>query len=164
MPNTKRATGFRPYGEVRRINQYVADTTIYPGDLVVHGSSGNVTLYTSSAVAVIGVAASYGVSQGAPLLVWDHPDQEFVIGSDGATPSNQTDLFLNYQVTTTAGSSQYKVSRMALTGTSGGTVATMPLKTIFIDSRPDNALGAYADVVVMLNNHVFKGGTGQVGV
>lgn len=164
MPNTKRNTGARPWGNPLRVSQYVANAAIYPGDFVQEGSSGNVIVYASSANAILGVAATYASGQGSQLLVWDHPDQQFVINSDGSQPTLQSDVFKNYQITATAGSATYKVSRMALTGTSQGTVATMPLKGLFIDQRPDSALGTYADIVVLINNHVFKGGTGVVGV
>jgi hypothetical protein len=163
MANTKRATGFRPYGQVLRATQYIANATIYEGDLLQPGSSGNVILYASSANPTIGVAAGYAAGQGSTLLVWDHPEQLFAVQSDGSVPANQSDLFYNYQVSANTGSAQYKLSRMALTGTSQGTVATMPLKAVYIDPRPDNVLGTYADVVVQLNNHVFGGGTGQAG-
>lgn len=164
MANTKRNVGARPWGTPLRSSAYIANTTIYPGDFVVHASSGNVTTYTTSATSIIGVAANYAAGQGSQLLVWDHPDQQFVIQSDGATPALQSDIFYNYQISANSGSATYKVSRMALTGTSQGTTATIPLKAIFIDVRPDNALGTYADVVVLINNHVYKGGTGIVGV
>jgi hypothetical protein len=164
MGNTKRNVGFRPYGQVLRATQYIANGAVYPGDLVYHGSSGNVITYASSAIPIVGVAASYGSGQGSQILVWDHPDQQFIVQSDGGTPANQSDMFYNYQVTATGGSSQYKVSRMTLTGSSQGTISTMPLKAVFIDPRGDNVLGTYADVVVVINNHVFKGGTGSVGV
>lgn len=164
MPNVKRNTGFRPYGEVRRTNKYIADAAIYPGDAVVHGSSGNVVAWSSSGTAILGVAMGYAASQGAEVLVWDHPDQEFVVQSDGSTPAGQLDVFLNYTIAATSASTQYKVSRMQLSGISGATGATMPLKALFLDNRADNAFGTYADVVVIINNHVQKGGTGQAGV
>lgn len=164
MGNTKRNTGFRPYGQVLRATQYTVNGAVYPGDLVYHGASGNVITYAASAIPIIGVSASYGAGQGSQILVWDHPDQQFVVQSDGGTPSLQSDFFANYQVTATGGSATYKTSRMQLTGSSQGTAAAMPLKAIFLDPRGDNVLGTYADVVVLINNHAYKGGSGSVGV
>lgn len=165
MANTKRNTGFRPYGVVYRATQYTANGTIYPGDPVQMGSSGNVIQYAgASANPILGVAAQYAAAQGSPVVVWDHPDQQYLVQSDGGTPAVQSDIFYNYQITQTSGSAAFKVSRMQLTGSSKGVAVAMPLQAIYLDSRPDNALGTYADVVVMINNHQFKGGTGTVGV
>lgn len=164
MANIVRNTGLRPYGEVRRATQYTANAVIYPGDAVQMGSSGNVIQYAgASATGLLGVAAQYSSGQGQPILVWDHPDQNFVIQADAAI-NNQQNLFYNFQITQTTGSSQFKVSRMQLTASSSGTGAPMPLKALFLDPRPDNAFGSYADVVVTINNHIYKGGTGTSGI
>lgn len=164
MANTVRNVGFRLWGNPLRASQYIANGIIYQGDPVQMGSSGNVIQYAgSSATGLLGVAANYASGQGAPILIWDHPDQQFVVQADGQV-NNQNIMGLNFQITQTTGSSQYKISRMQLTASSTGTGATMPIKALFIDSRPDNALGSYADVVVLINNHIYKGGTGTTGI
>jgi hypothetical protein len=158
MANTKRNVGFRPYGQVYRATVYTANAAIYEGDAVQVNSSGNVISYAgASATPMLGVSAGYASGQGSQVVVWDHPDQQFVVQSDGssATPVAQSDIFWNYQITTPGGSTQFKVSRMQLTATSQGTSG--PLKAIYVDSRPDNALGTYADIVVLLNNHLYSG-------
>lgn len=162
MANTVRPRGAMPKGVVLRANQYVAGGTIYPGDLVKQKNDGTLVVVTAGDAA-IGVAASYAVSTN-DVLVYDHPDQEYVIQSSSANPGAQTDLNLNYSVVATAGSSTYKMSRMALDGTTGNTTASLTLKALNYEKRPDNALSTNCDVVVIINNHQLKGGTGTAGV
>lgn len=46
-----------------------------------------------------------------------------------------------------------------------GTTATLPFKVLGVVNRPDNEkTGNYTKVLVSLNNHQFKGGTGTTGV
>lgn len=162
MANTARPCGARPYGASARANRYVAGGTIYPGDFVLQDATGTVVVGTASA-ALCGVAQTYATS-GDDILIWDDPDQRFIIQSDGTNPDAQTDIGLNYNVTATAGNSTYKVSRMALDDNTDNTTATLPLKLLGIEARPDNALGATADCIVQINNHQFGSHTGTAGV
>jgi hypothetical protein len=163
--NTVNPTGARPWGEVRRANWYVSGGAIYPGDWLIQNSSGQVVVATSS-TALCGVAATYTSASTQAVLVYDHPDQTFVVKSSGTYPATQADFLYNFDVITTAGSSTYKLSRMALNGgTHQLTTATIPLKALTYDNRPDNVLGnSNLDVVVIINNHSLKGGTGTTGV
>lgn len=161
MANTVKPRGARPYGVLLRATTYQAGGTVYPGDLVKTNSSGQVVA-ASASDALLGAALGYATT-GLDILVADHPDQQYSIQSDDANPGAQTDILLNYNFVATSGSSTYKDSRMALDGSTGATTATLPLKVLGYENRPDNALSTNCDCLVIINNHQLKGGTGTAG-
>ena len=91
MANIDQQLGLRPirspYGTVPRITQYTRSTTgvIYEGALLAKLSTGP-TAYNMTTAAqgynILGVAAHYVASDETKLLVYDHPDQEYVIQGD----------------------------------------------------------------------------------
>jgi len=165
MANLDQPQGFRPFGEVLRQQEYVADAAIYPGDLVEKTAAGKVQVIAdgTAGAAVVGVAMSYAAADGDPVVVADHPNQLFVVQSDDATIDEQTDIGLNYDVVATAGNASYKISRMELDGNSGVDTAATPLTLIAIKKSINNALGANVECIVQLNQHVYKS-VGTAGV
>lgn len=163
MANVDRPQGLRPKGDVLRANEYVAAGAIYPGDAVAMTAAGKVVA-ASASDPLCGVAAGYAAADGDAVLVWDHPEQMFLVQADGADIDAQTDINLNYDFVATAGDSAYRVSRMELDSSTGATTAALPLKLLAVDKRPDNALGANVDCIVKINNHKLAGGTGTVGI
>lgn len=163
MANTAKPRGAYPVQELRRANVYVSGGVVYPGDFVTQSSSGTVVAATATQ-ALIGASLGYASAASVDLLIADHPDQMFAIQSDDSNPSAQTDFNLNYNIVATAGSSAYRMSRMALDGSTSATTATLPLKALFLEKTPLNSLAASADVIVVINNHQLKGGTGSAGV
>jgi hypothetical protein len=116
-------------------------------------NAGLVTPASAGTSPVIGIAATYAAS-GAEVMVWDDPDQIFMIQSDDATdPDAQTDVGLNYNLVATAGDSTYKLSRHELDGSTGATDSNLPFRLLGINRDVKNALGGYCDCVVKLNNH-----------
>lgn len=162
MSNYDQPVGFSPMGETLRCRQYVAASAIYPGDCVTMNSSGQVAV-AAAGDALVGVAAEY-CSVAGPVKVWDDPQQEFKANASATEIDAQTDINLNYNILANSPSTTYKVSRQELDSSSGATTATLQMKLLRIDSRPDNALGANVDCVVVINNHQLKGGTGTAGV
>lgn len=162
MANTIKPRGAWPYGQVVRANVYLSGGAVYPGDFVSTSSDGTVVA-AASTTALLGVALGYASASGKSLLISDHPDQLYGIQSSTSSPSAATDFNLNYDIVATGGSTAYKMSRMALKGDSSGTTATLPLKALFISPTPLNAASAESDVVVAINNHQLKGGTGTLG-
>lgn len=161
MANTQKPRGAWVIGRPLRLTTYQAGGTIYPGDFVKHNSSGQVVV-AAAGDALLGVSDSYATS-GQDVAVYDHPDQMFGVQASGTDITAQTNLMLNYNIVATAGSSSYKMSRMALDSATGATTATLPLRLVNIEARPDNTIGSYADCIVKINNHQFSGGTGTVG-
>jgi hypothetical protein len=163
MANQDQPRGLEPKGSPLRKNKYVSGSAVYPGDAVKLDSSGRVAVAAASD-ALCGVAASYASAAGEDVWVWDHQDQLFCVQADDADIDAQTDIGLNYDILATAGSSAFKISRMELDSSSGATTATLPLKLLAIEARPNNALGAQVDCIVKINNHQLSGGTGSAGV
>ena len=93
MPWQRRAVdapmGFRPYDHVRRIQEYRLDSgnaAIYPGDLVGMAADGTVDTITETASPILGAAAGYvAAAAGTTVLVYDHPNQLFLVQDDSAT-------------------------------------------------------------------------------
>jgi hypothetical protein len=173
-PNVARPRGFRPKGAAVRENRYQANTStpIYPGDAVTLTAAGTVASATAGQ-ALVGVSNSYysGVlpsgQTSVDVMVWDDPDQLFYVNASGAVPELQTDFNTNYNILATAGSTQFKVSRQQLDSTSASTTATLQLKLLDFDPRPNDNLASgnpNVDCIVAINNHQLKGGTGTVGV
>jgi hypothetical protein len=164
VANLDQPCGAVPHERVLRQRAYKAGATIYPGDIVKLSSDGKLDPVSAGATAAIGVALSYAAADGDAVIVADHPDQLFKIQSDSTNPDAQADIGYNYDIVATAGSSTYKISRMELDDNTGVTDSNYPLKLLAIDARPDNALGAFSDCIVKLNNHQLGGGTGTLGV
>lgn len=152
MANADRPRGARPRGRVLRETEYVAGGAVYPGDVVHLEADGKVDAAAASE-AVVGVAATYASGDGQKVLVWDDPDQQFIIQADtGSTPA-QTAVGLNYDIVATAANTTYRQSRMELDSDSGATTSTLPLRLIGFDTAEGNAAGEHADCVVVINNH-----------
>ena len=163
MANTNQAIGAMPAERLYPMQEYTAAGIIYPGDFVMLESGGRVIVATATQ-ALIGVAVSYASAAGQKVLVADHPDQKFVIQSDGATPAVQADIAFNYDITPGSPNSTYRRSSMQLASASKAATATLPLRLVRISKEASNALGANAKCVVVINNHQLKGGTGVAGV
>lgn len=163
MANADQPRGATPKGVPLRQNLYVAGGTVYKGDFVKFDNTGRVVAGTDTA-AMCGVAANYATT-GGDLYVYDHPDQLFIVQSDDATePAAQTAVGLNFEAECTTGDTLFKTSRMEFDGSTGATNGTLPIRLLGIDKRPGNDFGGYADCVVMINNHLYKGSTGTEGL
>lgn len=93
MPYLKKATdapfGLMPYTAPLRVNSYpkATTTTIYAGDIVTALATGLVNSLPTidgSNQPIVGVAAetTTSASAGATVMVYDHPDQLYVIQDD----------------------------------------------------------------------------------
>lgn len=164
MSNSNVPQGLIPHGKIYRARSYVAGGTVYVGDAVALDSAGKVVAASAGATPLLGSALSYATT-GQTISVADSPHQLYRIKASSTEIGAQTDINMNYNIVATGGSTTYKISRMALDSSSDGLSDTnMPVKLLGIDPRPDNALGAYVDCVVVINNHFLKGDTGTLGV
>lgn len=161
MANADQPRGLRPSGRILHAGVYQAGSTIYPGDPVKQADDGQID--SSITVPLIGVALNYA-TVGQDVLVADDPSQEFVVQSDDATIDAQTDLLLNYDLILGTPDSTYKISRSELDGDTGATTATLAVKLLRVEARPDNALGSAVDCIVKINNHSLGSHTGTVGI
>lgn len=106
-----------------------------------------------------------GVLTGSTVeaLVIDDPNVVFTIqetsntGTAG-TPLALADRGLNANFLYTAGSTATGQSAVSLDNSTEATTATLNLKILQLDPTPGNAVGNFANWLVMINNHLYKGG------
>jgi hypothetical protein len=191
MANTNKAFGFRPVGKVgsnydnEGLTQYKISnaygTAIFQGDSVKL-SGGYLALGTTGA-AVVGVFQGCfyidpttgkptwknyypgSIAQdGIVALVNDDPNAEFLVQCSGIAAvtcvGRNVDLDTAVAGSTTTGQSGQQVGVPA-TGN-----ATYPWKVVGVStvSGEDDVLSAHANLIVIPNNHLYKGGTGTAGV
>jgi len=190
MANQVEKFGLRPYRKldgtplVGAQNRYTIAssyaTAIFQGDLVIPVTGGNIERYpgnTSTAVVGVfngcfytdpttqkptfknyypgGVAAS-----DITAFVVDDPDAVFLVDADATFA--RADLFQNYSLTAVSGNTKTGNSLQQLDVSESGTNATFVVQAIDICQDPDNSStsSANANILVRINNHFFRSGTG----
>ena len=159
-------------------------TAIYQGDLVIPTSTGNIEKYDPSGGAsnvVVGVfngcfyndpttqKPTYknyypgGVTPTEGNLtayIVDDPDAVFLADADAVFA--RADLFSNYGITNTTGVTQTGISKAQLDVGVSGVANTFVVQAIDICQDPDNndTGSANANILVRINNHFFRSGTG----
>lgn len=179
MANRDAPFGFRPVrgsgGKVRpRAYKTATNTAIYEGDLVEVNTTGNVrTIDNTSATAnaILGVAAEYraGSTTRGWVLVYDDPDTEFEVQSDGATDPGTTTPYSQLgnvgYVTITTGNTTTKRSKHELDyNTITNTTTALPkspLKVVGFSRSMDNDPSvSHAIYRVMINKHMRRPSVG----
>ena len=190
MANVSEKFGLRPYRKLDGTplagaqNRYTIAsgyaTAIFQGDLVEPLGTGNIQKHganTSDAVVGVfngcfytdpttqkptfsnhypgGIAAS-----DITAFVIDDPDAVFLIDADAAF--TRADLFKSYSVTNTTGVTQTGISKAQLDVSASGTAQTFVIQAIDISQDPDNSdtTVSNANVLVRINNHFYRSGTG----
>ena len=190
MANQVEKFGLRPYRKldgtplVGAQNRYTIAssyaTAIFQGDLVIPVTGGNIERYpgnTSTAVVGVfngcfytdpttqkptfknyypgGVAAS-----DITAFVVDDPDAVFLVDADATFA--RADLFQNYSLTAVSGNTKTGNSLQQLDVGASGTNATFVVQAIDISQDPDNSdtSAANANILVRINNHFYRSGTG----
>lgn len=109
--------------------------------------------------------ANPGVQTGSTVdaIVIDDPNVIFTIQETNAagaagTPLALADRGLNANFLYTAGSSATGQSAVSLNNASEADTATLNLKIIDLDPTPGNAVGSFANWLVMINAHLYRGG------
>ena len=190
MANVSEKFGLRPYRKldgtplVGAQNRYTIAsgyaTAIYQGDLVIPVAAGNIERHTAgNSTPVVGVfngvfytdpttqkptyknfyPGSIAASDITAFVV-DDPDAVFLVDADEAF--TRADLFANYSVTNTTGVTQTGISKVQLDVSATGTAATFVVQAIDISQDPDNSDTSVsnANILVRINNHFFRSGTG----
>ena len=93
-------------------------------------------------------------------FIIDDPDAVFLMDADEAF--TRADLFRNYSVTNTTGVTQTGISKVQLDVSASGTAQTFVIQAIDISQDPDNSdtSTSNANILVRINNHFFRSGTG----
>ena len=190
MANVVEKYGLRPYRKldgtplVGAQNRYTIasnhTTAIFQGDLVIPLTAGNIDRHTANnSAAVIGVfngcfytdpttkkptfRNSYPgsiVASDITAFVVDDPDAVFLMDADAAF--TRADLYQNYSVTTGGGNTTTGISEVQLDVSVSGTNASFVIQAIDISQDPDNSdtTTANANVLVRINKHFYRNGTG----
>lgn len=169
------------------LNDYQIDPTyassLFTGDPVTVGSDGYLARgVAGSAIVGVFMGVKYidssnvakfqafwpgnpGVLTGSTVeaLVIDDPNVVFTIqetdGSGNAgTPLALADRGLNANFLYTAGSTATGQSAVSLNNASEADTISLNLKIIDLDPTPGNAVGNFANWLVTINNHLYKGG------
>ena len=181
MANRDAAFGFKPYGNVLRVNLYGFvtgyATAVYHGDLVEFDDAGYTTGYGGQVAGVqkeetgpflgvvVGlmdykmdpimylVASTTGSVVAGFALVADHPDQLFVAQEDGDTDQLElADIGLNVCAKGTGGNTATGISTQEIDSNTHGTTTTLGLKIMNIYEN-DTPSSAYSRWIVKINNH-----------
>jgi hypothetical protein len=190
MANVAEKFGLRPYRKldgtplVGAQNRYsIASghtTAIFQGDLVIPLTAGTIDRHiANNSTAVLGVfngcfytdpttqkptfRNSYPGSITASditAFVVDDPDAVFLMDADATFA--QADLFRNYSVTTGTGNTTTGISEVQLDVSVSGTNASFIIQAIDISQDPDNSDtgSANANILVRINKHFYRSGTG----
>ena len=190
MANVAEKFGLRPYRKldgtplVGAQNRYsIASnhtTAIFQGDLVIPLTAGTIDRHTANnSTAVLGVfngcfytdpttqkptfRNSYPgaiVASDITAFVVDDPDAVFLMNADATFA--QADLFRNYSVTTGSGNTTTGISEVQLDVSVSGTNASFIIQAIDISQDPDNSDtgSANANILVRINKHFYRSGTG----
>ena len=190
MANVVEKFGLRPYRKldgtplVGAQNRYsIASghtTAIFQGDLVIPLTAGTIDRHiANNSTAVLGVfngcfytdpttqkptfRNSYpgGIAASdITAFVVDDPDAVFLMDADDTFA--QADLFRNYSVTTGSGNTTTGISEVQLDVSVSGTNASFIIQAIDISQDPDNSDtgSANANILVRINKHFYRSGTG----
>lgn len=192
MANVDRPNGFRVVGHVNGSpwngqfqRMYSPNDNLFMGDLVEDDGAGVAVgdgAYQSvgraeASDAVLGVVVGwepdpaaldrlYHKASASTHAVFVCTDPSVVLeaqtNDDGLAV---TDVGLNVDFVVAAGSTTTGASNMEVDGTTEATTATLPLKLIGMVDTPDNEVGTTnMKVRVLINNHLYKGGTGTAGI
>lgn len=106
-------------------------------------------------------------SVNATAFVVDDPNVVFTIQeSDGAgaagTPLTAADVGLNANFAVGTGSTATGNSGASLNNTTEAVTSTLNLKILGLDLYPGNAIGAFANWLVVINNHRYRGGVAGI--
>ena len=190
MSNVVEKFGLRPYRKldgtplVGAQNRYTIAssyaTAIYQGDLVIPVTGGNIERHTANnSTAVVGVfngcfytdpttqKPTYSnyypggiAASDITAFVIDDPDAVFLMDADAAF--TRADLYKNYSVTNTTGVTQTGISKQQLDVSVSGIASTFAVQAIDISQDPENSdtSSANANILVRINNHFYRSGTG----
>ena len=188
MANADIARGFTPVNALGAnycgsVNKYFIpagnSTAMAVGDLVKFAGSadadGVATIDRAAATdpvlgAIVGFVADKDydsqthrtASTARYALVADDPSQMFVAQQSGTITA--ADLGLNADILATAVNTTIGLSNMEIDTSSKATTATLQVKIVGVDLRPDNEIGANTDCIVKINNHQYGSHTGTAGV
>lgn len=161
MGNADTPRGFTPYGALKQVAVFEAGSVVAPGEFVSLASDGQVDASAAGAT-ILGLALDYAAAAGDKVRVAIDPNQLYVGQADETEIDAQTDVGNLCDIVATGDSTTYKAARMEIDSSTIGTGSGGQLVILGLESRPDNAFGGFADVIVRINEHQLV--TGFAGV
>ena len=190
MSNQVEKFGLRPYRKldgtplVGAQNRYTIASglagAIFQGEMVQPLASGNIERHApNTSEAVVGVfngcfytdpttqKPTYSnfypggiAASDITAFIVDDPDAVFLMDADATFA--RADLFKNYSVTNTTGVTQTGMSKQQLDVSVSGVASTFAVQAIDISQDPENSDtgSANANILVRINNHFYRSGTG----
>ena len=165
--------GAMPHGPVLSMNPYLKDASavaIYPGDFVTLETDGGLGVATTSQALIIGVAAEYSAAstRKADFLVYDHPDQMYVIQDDSDTTGmTEASIGTNADITVTTGDTTTFRSLHEIDSSTATTTNTLALKILAMHPVEGGTFatttGEWRKWIVKINSHQL-GGYETVGI
>lgn len=162
-----RPFGFRPYNRVLRITPYYKDSdavAIYPGDVVILETDGGLGVAATGSTDIIGVAAEYSAAstEKTDFLVYDHPDQLFMVQDDSDTAhmarANEGN---NVNIVVTTGDTATLESRQEIDSSTAATTGSLAIKVVRLHPIENHsyasAAGSPRKWIVKINNHRLAG-------
>lgn len=154
MANANAPQGFRPYGDLLRARPYTAaSSAVYPGD-AVKLTSGGLCDVAAAGDELLGVALTYAAASGE-VMVSDHPDQLYTAQCHGSAVDAQTDYGNVADILATSPDTTYKKSKHEVDDSTLANGSSAQLMILGLDRSVNNALGANAQVVCRINEHLF---------
>ncbi len=183
MANLDAPAGFRAVrnskGTAPRIEPYIgAAGNLFEGAIMFLKDTGEVDIYSGTTLgrqAIVGALAAplATAATDRTVFIYDDPDQEYEVQVDDNSVSLITDLIgANFAaINPTTGNATLLQSKAEIDGSSATTVnnstTITPFRGLRFGQAPDDdPTLANNDIVVKINpnNHVFGGGTGDIGV
>jgi hypothetical protein len=178
MANVNNPNGFSPYGCPYGGNgqPIVTEHVLHATNSEIGVGSpvsivdGGVNLATAgTGNALCGIAAEYkAASSGGYIKVWSDPQQEFVAQTDDGTGTATAESAVGLNINFIGTGVSNRRSTAELDESSATTGATVQFKVQRlsgeIQGNAVNVHGEFNRLVVLINNHQFKGHTGTVGV
>lgn len=191
MANVDRPNGFRPVGTLSgspwtsQVVKCISDADdLFLGDIVIKNAAASggfmgVDRSTNGTTDIpLGVVVGWEPNPSAldrkyhaasttyGVYVCIDPTVVLEAQCDGAgTVATAAEVGLNFDYTTTAGSTTSGASNMEVDSDSSATTAATPLKLIAFSSAPDNEIGsANQKMRVIFNMHVMKSDAGTAGL
>lgn len=171
MPNRDNAKGAVPRkhllgGEIRTENVALAaaNTAIGVGTALAHTSAGVYDIWSSGAIAGFAAEAK-AASSGGTIKAYIDPFIVYSAQTDDGTGTGTAQTAINLNTTlVNNGTVSNGVSKAELDESAVLDTATLPVKLIGLYPSPDNAFGEFNELLFVINNSNFKGGTGTAGV
>jgi hypothetical protein len=124
------------------------------------GAQNRYTIASNYATAIYQGDMVEPLASDITAFIVDDPDAVFLMDADATFA--RADLFKNYSVTNTTGVTQTGMSKAQLDVSVSGVASTFAVQAIDISQDPENSdtSSANANILVRINNHFYRSGTG----